>query len=233
MWKLGPELRETCPEEFQERITEAGGFNRYDEPNFRLVWGQTATFRAGGSWEVAGAPHFTGYRDLLSGSGEACWLLQQWHAPEEYGTPESYYVQNHDEASGLQTLGEYPYSGRYETVQPLVYRHVVGRELVSEAMPLSSFLIDVVVPIIVMCKDASIHAKRAVMEERRERERRAEENQIEASLRNAHPEFGEVRSAAALGCMSVVQKRVEQIEQHWKSAASLIRRQGKGLSVLN
>src|ERR1700690_412130 len=100
------------PEEFQENLTRLGGVNRYDDPMFKRFWAQTETRRSGSTWSVDEAT-FTGYRDLLAGSGEPCWLLMQWHAPEEYGSPEAYYVANYDEESGLQLLGEYPYSGRY------------------------------------------------------------------------------------------------------------------------
>ena len=105
-----------CPEEFQERLTEIGGVNRYDEPNFILVWSQggglNSMYRAGGAWEVDGLPSFIGYRDLLIGGGVPCWALLQWHDASEYGTPEMYYVQNLDEDTQLQTLVEFPYNGR-------------------------------------------------------------------------------------------------------------------------
>ena len=28
-----------CPQEFQDRLTEVGGRNKYDQPNFLCVWG--------------------------------------------------------------------------------------------------------------------------------------------------------------------------------------------------
>ena len=62
-----------CPQEFQDRLTEVGGRNKYDQPNFLVVWGQggqeECLYRAGGSWHVPGEPTFTGYRDLLIGGG--------------------------------------------------------------------------------------------------------------------------------------------------------------------
>ena len=60
-----------CPEEFQERLTEIGGINRYDEPNFVMVWseggGPNSMYRAGAAWAGDGQIPFTGYRDLLVG----------------------------------------------------------------------------------------------------------------------------------------------------------------------
>jgi hypothetical protein len=109
--------RRQCPVEFQERINRAVGLNRYGGPLWKIAWGQTETFRAGGYW-----PHdnFLGYRQLMAsngaidGDGEPCWMLLEWHPPEDYGSPGLYYFENRDEYTGLQTLGEFPYKGRYE-----------------------------------------------------------------------------------------------------------------------
>ena len=222
--------RNLCPEEFQARIREAGGLNRYDEANFKIVWGQTETFRAGGVWEAPGESAFTGYRDLLLGMGERCWLLLQWQPPEKYGTPESYYVRNYDPETNLQTLGEYPYSGRYEIVQSFVWKGLVNGKLVVEHMPLSSLLIDLVVPIMREAQAVSMLRIRELARERREKQQLEQVNAIEDSIRNATPEWIS-RSAARLSCNSSVQKKAEQIEQHWKRAVTILRERGKGLSV--
>lgn len=223
--------RNRCPDEFQARLTLEGGLNRYDQPNFRLVWGQTETFRAGGVWEVTGQPSIHGYRDLLIGSNEPVWILQQWQAPEKYGTPESYYVFNLDEFTNLQTLGEYPYAGRYESVMPL--RHVWrdGAELKIETITLSSLLIDTLVPIIKMAGELTDARKKALWMAEKERQEKEQTNQIEAKLRDAFPAYGQAaRSSAYLECSSVVQKKAEQIEKHWRAAAKFLQAHGKGLT---
>src|SRR5579885_2762860 len=85
-----------CPQEFQDRLNEVGGFNRYDMPNFIVRWGQggedECLYRAGGHWHPENQPSFKGYRDLLIGHGSPCWLLMQWEDAVVYGTPESYSV---------------------------------------------------------------------------------------------------------------------------------------------
>jgi hypothetical protein len=45
-------LRETheAPASIQQRIARAGGTNRYDEPNFRVVWGGSRLTWIGGRW---------------------------------------------------------------------------------------------------------------------------------------------------------------------------------------
>jgi len=148
-----------APEEFQERLTEIGGVNRYDEPNFVLVWSQgggpNATYRAGADWAGEDQVSYRGYRDLLIGGGVPCWALLQWHDAIEYGTPELYYVQNYDEDSGLQTLGEYPYFGRYQMLYNLRWSEMRNGKMFFEMMPLNTFLLDTVVPIITQAKDIS------------------------------------------------------------------------------
>src|SRR5665213_1467311 len=106
-----------APEWFQDKLTDIGGVNQYDEPIFRVVWGQggqpECLYRGGGAWHVEGQPSFTGYRDLLIGGGTPSWCLLQWHPAIHFGTPESYYVGNLDDDTNLQILGEYPYFGKY------------------------------------------------------------------------------------------------------------------------
>lgn len=224
------ELYQT-PDEFALRVSEAGGYNRYDEPNFKIVWQRSEFYRAGGVWAGNGQPVFTGYR-WIPQSFEQGWALMQWNPPEKYGTPESYYVQNCDEQTNLQILGEYPYSGRYEVVMPFIWKGMVNGRLVVEHLPLSSFLIDAIVPIIKESRDIPNAKKRAVLLARKEAADREQTSQIEARLRDAYPAFGTAsRSAASLECNSLVQKKAEAIEKHWKRAVGVIRQRGRGLSV--
>ena len=222
MWNLAPEQRLRCPEDFQARITAAGGVNCYDEPNFRVTWGQTETIRGGGVWDVPGLEgiqHYRGYRDVLADGGEACWNLMQWMPPEFWGTPAAWYMAGYDMSCGLQVLGEYPYRGRYLTIFPM------------KDMPLSSFIVDLLIPIVIWSKQITEEQKKAVIAERKARSEEAQVSQIEDSLRNAFPALGEIRSAAGLSCLSVVQKKVEQIERHWASGIEFVKQRGKGLSI--
>src|SRR6267154_3820018 len=128
------------PEEFQEYLTRLGGVSRYDTPMFKLVWAQTETFVSGGTWSVNEAT-FTGYRRLLLCSGEPCWAILQFHYPEEYGSPESYYVSNVDEETGLSLLGEYPYSGRYEVLYNLRWHEMIDDKLTLHTLPLATWML--------------------------------------------------------------------------------------------
>ena len=230
MWLLNREQRLECPAEFQDRVTLAGGVNKYDEPNFRLVWMGTETIRAGGIWENPEIPtieHFRGYRDVLADVEAEGWALRQWMPAEFWDTSAKWYAENFDPSCGLQILGGYPYSGRYVTIFPLVYKD--GKQV--EIMPLNSFVVDVLVPIVVMAKEITELQKRAVIAENKARKEAQRVSKIEDSLRNAYPALGEIRSAAGLSCLSVVQKKVEAIERYWQTGVDFCRQHGRGLSV--
>ena len=225
-----------CPEEFQERLIEAGGVNRYDEPNFILVWsqggGENSTYRAGGAWHIEGQPSFTGYRDLLVGGGVPCWALLQYHDATEYGTPEMYYVQNYDEETGLQDLGEYPYKGRYQLLYNLRWTERRGTGLHFEAMPLNSYLLDTVVPIITEARDISWEKTKAVMKDIKEREDAADISLIEDVMRaSAMPFKGNPVSYTRQGCRTaLIDKKIEQMQKHWNAMMTRASILGKGLS---
>jgi hypothetical protein len=148
-----PEIeRRQCPEEFQNRLTRAVGLNRYGEPNFIIAWGQTFTYQAGGVWPH---DHFFGYRPLMlsnsspSGRGQPCWMILEWHPPEDYETDAIYYFRNRDDTTGLQTLGEYPYRGRYEVAFRLTSTELRDGRLQIVHYHLDGMILDVLIPVIV------------------------------------------------------------------------------------
>lgn len=163
--------RRRCPLELQERINRAVGLNRYGEPLWKIGWGQTETFRAGGYW-----PHdcFLGYRQLMmsngspSGEGEPCWMLMEWHPPEDYGSPAMYYFENRDEYTGLSTLGEFPHKGRYEVAFKLVSQEFRNGRLEVLNYQLDGFIFAWLLPMLVA-------AQRMKMKDRMDLARRAKE----------------------------------------------------------
>jgi len=211
------------PEEFQDRLTEIGGVNPYDEPNFILVWSQgggpNSMYRAGGAWDVEGLPSFTGYRDLLVGGGIPCWALLQWHSAAEYGTPEMYYVQNLDESTQLQQLGEFPYRGRYQMMYNLRWSEMRGKEMYFEAMPLNSYLLDTVVPIITAARDITWEKTKAALLDIKAREDARDVDMIEDRMRsNALPFHGSPVSYGKQGCRtSLVDKKIEAMQRNWST----------------
>jgi hypothetical protein len=226
-----------CPEEFQQRLTEIGGVNLYDEPNFRLVWSQGgdehALYRAGGAWEIEGLPSVVGYRDLLVGGGTPSWALMQYHPAIHYGTPESYYVMNYDAQTGLQDLGEYPYSGRYQLLYNLRWSERRGNKLHFEAMPLNTFLLNTVVPIILQAKDISWEQTKAALMDQKEKEDKADIDMIESVMHDSKVPFkGNAVSYGNQGCRtSIIDKKIEQMTRSWNKIMSNAKTLGKGLSA--
>lgn len=166
-----------CPAEYQARITEVGGLNRYDEPNFKLVWAQTETTRQGGEWEAAG-DWFQGYRDILLGDGLPHWMLLQWADAGKciempFLQPESdiaFYSANKCQKTGLQLLGEYPYHGKYHICLQLIAKWFVKGELCLKAFPLSTEIVEMMVPIIKASMEVSVQAKMQFLKDQQEKD---------------------------------------------------------------
>lgn len=225
-----------CPEEFQQRLTEVGGVNLYDEPNFILVWsqggGDHSLYRAGGAWEIEGLPSVIGYRDLLVGGGTPSWALLQYHPAIHYGTPESYYVMNYDQETGLQDLGEYPYSGRYQLLYNLRWSERRQNKLHFEAMPLNTFLLDTVIPIILQAKDIGWEQTKAALMDQKAKEDKLDTDMIEAVMHdNKVPFKGNAVSYGVQGCRtSLIDKKIEQMTRSWSNIMQNAKSLGKGLN---
>jgi hypothetical protein len=221
---MSAQERNICPADFQDRLTFIGGVNRYDEPMFKLVWSQYETYTAGGVWSVD-EKYYMGYRQLLAGSGEPCWTLMGWHAPEEYGTPERWYVDNYDESTGLQILGEYPYFGRYEVMYNLRWNSMEDDKLTFHTMPLNNFLLDTVMPIILAAKDISYEKRKAAYEKMRAREEAEKLGEIERHLRDkAVPFGGNGISFSRQGIRStIVDQKMIEMQRMWNQLAKAAR----------
>ena len=169
--------RQHCPEHFQDRLTEVGGTNRYGKPNFRLAWAQTETTRQGGEWEAAG-DYFKGYREILLGDGLPHWMLLQWadagksiempHLPPESDV--AWYINNKCAKTGLSLLGEYPYHGSYQIALQLVAKWFDKGNLHLHAFPLSTEIVEMMVPIIKASMAVSTEAKLQFMRDEHEKD---------------------------------------------------------------
>lgn len=166
-----------CPDHFQRRITQVGGLNRYRKPNFKLVWAQTeTTWRGGKNSDDDGA--FVGYWEVYKGDGLPHWMLMQWidagksldmpHLPSQSDV--SYYEENRDPGTGLQILGEYPYHGHYEIALNLLAKTFVQGQMSIDAFPLSTEIVEMMVPIIKASMAVSVQAKMKFMKDEEERE---------------------------------------------------------------
>jgi hypothetical protein len=158
--------------------------------------------------------------------------LLQWQPAVHFGTPESYYVSTHDDETGLQDLGEYPYSGRYVMLYNMCYRDMQQGKMRIETMPLNSFVLDTVVPIILEAKDISYEKTMAAMKGLKETEDKADTDMIEDVMRDSRLAFKGPVSYARQGCRtSLIDKKVEQMSRHWNKMVANARILGKGLST--
>lgn len=219
------------PQEWLDHLRYLGGENRYGEANFTLGWAQSTTYIAGGIWSVDES-YYKGYRELLSGSGEPCWALYSWHAPEEYGTPESHYVQNYDEASGLQQLGEYPYFGRFEILYNLRWREHEGGKITFHTIPLNTTTFDAIVPIILAAKEVSLEKRKAAILEQKAREDALETAEIERHLRDGALPLHSAVSFTKQGIRSsVIDQKMLKLRETWNSVARNAANFRPGLSI--
>lgn len=182
MWTLGIYERRQCPPEFVDRLIALGGLNRFGEPNWRVVWGQSEIEIVGGTWDVPKpGTHFivnpkgelqempntmevAEMREVLKYEGQACWVLERWFPPENYGTEFQWYTENADpKGSGLSLLGKYPDEGYYETCQRLITSE--GR-----AVELNDAVLDYYVPMILKTHETTDAERKAARNKLREEE---------------------------------------------------------------
>jgi hypothetical protein len=115
--------REThaTPAAIAERITRAGGTNRYGEPNFRVVWGGARLTWIGGRWTDRDA-HGNVSREAIELRQVPKylpvdrWHIERWMPPEFYGSPDQWRALTSETEDGIRipALGPYPARGDYE-----------------------------------------------------------------------------------------------------------------------
>jgi len=224
-----------APEWFSEELRRIGGENPYGDPVYIVRWGQggedECLYRAGGHWDVPGLPSYHGYRNLLLGGGTPSWMLLQWQPAVNFGTPESFYVAGLDEESNLQTIGEYPYFGKYVMLYNLCWRDMQNGQLKIEGMPLNSQILDLVVPIIEQSRDISWEKTKAALKELQEKEDAADLSMVEDAMRDASLAFKGPSSYARQGCRTWhIDKKVEAMNRNWNRMVNNARTLGRGLS---
>jgi hypothetical protein len=212
-----------CPQHFQDRLTRTGGRNRYGQPFFRLAWAQTETTRQGGQWEADGE-WYTGYRDVLLGDGLPHWMLLQWADagksiqmptlhPEGDG---AWYEANRCPKTGLSLLGGYPYQGSYQIALPLrakwFEKTPQGAPILRlHAFPLSTQIIDMMVPIIKATREISLKAKLMSMDEDKEKE------EIEYS-KTVEEVYQDAKLSASARSSKWIEDKARSIERAWNAA---------------
>jgi len=207
-----------CPEHFQERITQAGGLNRYGQPMFKLVWAQTELQRQGGEWDNEDG-YFRGYRDVYLGDGHPHWMLLQWVDAGKcielpFLPPQGdkvWYRETRCPSSGLQLLGEYPYRGHYQVAMSMVSKWFENGFLQVRAYPLSTEIVNMMVPIIKASMAVSHEAKMRFMRDEREKDDKDFATAVEDAWHSS-------KRKATLASASWLEDKQRSIEKHYNAA---------------
>lgn len=211
-------VRQTAPEHYQDRLTQVGGVNRYGLSNFKLSWAQTETTRHGGEWEAMGE-QYVGYRDVYLGDGLPHWMLLQWadagksiemphlHAQSDIG----FYEENQCPKTGLQILGGYQYQGSYQIALPLCAKWFEAGKLNIRAFPLSTEIIEMMVPIIKGAMMLSVQAKLQYIKAEKEKE----DDQYAKSVDDI---YNGIKLTNAMKSAKWMQDKVRSMEQHFNAA---------------
>jgi hypothetical protein len=210
---LGTERRR-CPPEFQERIDDRFGLNRFGGPKFKIVWGQTETIKMVKLWGG-------GYEQRLLCADKACWNILRWRPPEVYGMPDLYYSTNFDDLSGLCIVGPYPYEGRYEVVVPLCRKEFSGNRMVVIPFPLCHMIIERALPLLVIAEQATDAEKHIALAEQKEREDKAETEEISDRMMDDLPRwYGPVSYSRQGTRVSHIDRMMEKIQREWSMLAT-------------
>lgn len=217
-----------CPPEFQDAFTRQGGTNQYGEPIFKLVWAQDETQRTGGYWAKDG---YVGYRDFLIGGGDPCWMLMMWKPAESFGSASRWYWYHRDEATGLQELGQYPYSGQYVVIQKLIHREVVNGAMVVEHLEVSSFLVDLLLPAVQFWQALTEEEKLTALKLEMELEENEVLDEMMEAKADCAPAFrGAAASYTNQGCRtSLISKKVEVMERGMREAMRIAAKTPRGM----
>ena len=198
-----------CPEWLQKAVERAGGTNRYGEPNFLIAWSGDETFRAGGVWPTE---KYAGYREVYSANcsllapNPGYWMLMEWTPPEQYGTEEVFRFTNRDETTGLIPMGKYPRKGRYVMVVKLVWSYVQNGRVCIEPWPLTSIVVQRILPTIRQAKQTSFKRRMAFFNGQQAIADRRLESRIDSMMND---------SKRPLMSLQKIEDRIRLLEKQW------------------
>lgn len=234
MYISGPETRRT-PEEFQARLTSMFGVNQFGGPNFKVVWGQSE-FILLGNLDERDRPV---YREKYLCHGQPCWNILRWKQPEFYGSPDYYFMTTYmpgrtssedpekpyDSAEGFYVTGDYPWRGRYEIVMPLMSKEMVDGKLVVDAMELTHYLIDGIIPLLLAVQDLTLEELRELQRRAHEAEEKQRTDEIAERMTNDMPAWwGPTSYAGQLNRTALLDRKMFLIQQAWDRMSKAGRR---------
>jgi len=113
----------------------------------------------------------------------------------------------------------------------MCWRDMSSGKMKIEAMPLNSFILDTVVPIILEARDISWEKTQAALKGLKEKEDAADLATVEDCMRDASVAFKGPVSYARQGCRThFLDKKVESMTRNWNRMVTNAKNLGRGLS---
>ena len=245
-WYIVDHERRLCPPEYQEHITAIGGKNRFDEPNFIIVWGQTRTQTIYGQMEGPGGGR--GQHTILEFGGIPAWHVMEWKPPETFGTAFQWYRMTWDVESDRHALGDYPWRGLYIPCSFNLYvKRVLGgghrydkdgnvvelpTRLEIDALPLNFYILDMLIPNVRKALEMTFLQKKMAIEARDRADQEAFRKRATDAYLNAAPAFGGVAGTYESN-REAWMARLKEKQRGMKLTADQIRQQlGRGHSQI-
>lgn len=186
-WKIPGRERLEPAREYVEHINYVGGMNRFGGPNFKIIWGQNETDVVYGTDENGKV----GRHIILKHGGVPAWFIDCWKPPECFGSPEFWYDYTWDWELDVPKIGEYPHRGLYMPAPfNLFVKRVEQNVMIFDAMPLTHWLIDLLIPNLLKEQDSTFLQRKTAIQNRMLAERmRAAKTAYDCYL-DAAPAFG-------------------------------------------
>ena len=141
-------------------------------------------------------------------------------------------MENQDPHTGLQVLGDYPWKGRYDTLNAFRSREFKNGKLYQESMPLNSVILDMVIPIILQAQEATQLMRLTALKDREAKKQDNLTRVIEDKRRDAELAFNGPVSYARQGCRtSLIDKKIMELEANWKRLMRIAKLMPKGATI--
>lgn len=175
-----------CPQTFTDFLIRIGGLNPFGGPNFRLVWGGSATKTIYGQMFNGKC----GQHILLKYPYKPAWHFEEWKPGDFFCSPERWYIETFDQSTGMHTMGDYPFQGDYVCRVPMYEKESINGKFVVTPWPLSFETLELLVPAIWAARDISDKEKKMYLESERDKEREASLDVMRDAYTDGSPAFG-------------------------------------------
>ena len=226
-----------APAWFNSALERIGGYNRFGEPIFKLVWSTEPRMIVGGRFSDG----FVGYRKRPAVPCPPCWALMIWESPESHGDPIDWEYQYRQLDTGLLDVGSFPRRGRYRLLKSFMYQETIkqpGVEYVfnhqtkrmvpvrtqkavnlTHRMEPCGLILDLMLPMLKAWRALTISERLEAVRERKERE----DKEGARIVKDARDDCRVKRS------WQLVQKRAAIIEKEMEQAMRIASRHGRGI----